>query len=217
MLSGHRRDDDTPSHCGPLLRAVPEHRAPAGSRVEPGSGIELFRGSTRGTGLYPLVRAKASAASRGSCARPGSSTSLSASTRRSSPRRSGWTPTAFSPTASILVGSRPTGHTRRSACRNVTLLRRAWRWLSTPTAAAPRHEKWSCPCCGRDVEIASVGWTLKRRGMWLPPTEAEIVGCHGDGTTPLPRPWDHLASCGRSATMILRRRQPGKNCRRHLR
>ena len=37
------------------------------------------------------------------------------------------------------------------------------------------HETWTCPACGRDVEIEATPQSMKARGYWMPPSERELV------------------------------------------
>ena len=70
---------------------------------------------------------------------------------------------------------------------------RAARWLvSVDPVPAHVYETWSCPSCGRDVEVETVPTYLRMHGGWLPPAPHELValcsrqhGCHRrDGSPP---------------------------------
>jgi hypothetical protein len=56
-------------------------------------------------------------------------------------------------------------------------LRRILRWLATPARRGPLHETWTCPKCGRSIEVPSTIPTgvRNRPGVWGPPGDNEIV------------------------------------------
>jgi hypothetical protein len=58
----------------------------------------------------------------------------------------------------------------------VSALGRAARWLVS-AEPIPDHvyETWSCPACGRDVEVETVPTYLRMHGGWLPPGPVELV------------------------------------------
>ena len=75
----------------------------------------------------------------------------------------------------------------RAKSGKLTGMGRFWRWLWRPRSVPEGglHETWTCPECGRRVEVVAGSLAAKRAGWWWPPHPDELrVLCrrqHGTG------------------------------------